>query len=79
MFISLLFRTKIVPAHERFAHLLVEKPSVNESPIKKIASPADIRRHVQVTEAERVNQTSNEKFFEKNSIFNLVKKSFIKS
>lgn len=48
-----------VPAHERFSHLLDEKPSVNESsstPIKKIASPADLRRYVQVTENERVNR-----------------------
>ncbi|CAF1100271.1 unnamed protein product [Rotaria sordida] len=47
---------KFIPAHERFAHLLVEKPSVNESsltPIKKIASPADLRRCVQTTENER--------------------------
>jgi hypothetical protein len=51
------FRNKIIPAHERFAHLLVEKPSFNElssTPIKKIASPADLRRIVQVTENERV-------------------------
>jgi len=49
-----------VPAHERFAHLLDEKPPVNEpsttTPIKKIASPADIRRCVQVTENERLKK-----------------------
>ena len=50
--------SKFIPAHERFAHLLDEKPSANEpssTPIKKIASPADLRRQVQVTENERVN------------------------
>jgi len=50
---------KLVPAHERFAHLLVEKPVVNESgstPNKKIASPADIRRCVQITESERLKK-----------------------
>ncbi|CAM2714327.1 unnamed protein product [Rotaria socialis] len=50
---------KLVPAHERFAHLLVEKPIVNESgstPNKKIASPADIRRCVQITESERLKK-----------------------
>ncbi|CAF1270474.1 unnamed protein product [Adineta ricciae] len=50
-------QTKFVPAHERFAHLLAEKPSIAEStPIKKIASPADIRRYVQVTESERLKK-----------------------
>ncbi len=56
----------VLPAHERFAHLLDEKPSVNEStstPIKKIASPADIRRFVQVTENERVNQKKRIQIF----------------
>ncbi len=51
-----------VPAHQRFAHLLDEKPVVNEpssTPIKKIASPADLRRYVQVTENERVNRNEN--------------------
>ncbi|CAF1254699.1 unnamed protein product [Rotaria sp. Silwood1] len=50
---------KFVPAHERFAHLLVEKPSINEqllTPIKKIASPADLRRCVQTTENERLKK-----------------------
>lgn len=48
--------SKFLPAHERFAHLLDEKPPVNEpssTPIK-ISSPADLRRYVQVTENERV-------------------------
>lgn len=51
------FRKKLVPAHERFAHLLTEKPCLNEpvsTPVKTIASPADLRRSVQVTETERV-------------------------
>ena len=49
--------SKFLPAHERFAHLLDEKPPVNEpssTPIKKISSPADLRRYVQITENERV-------------------------
>jgi hypothetical protein len=51
--------TTFVPAHERFAHLLDEKPVMNEpssTPIKKIASPADLRRYVQVTENERLKK-----------------------
>jgi hypothetical protein len=71
----------LIPAHERFAHLLNEIPPVNEpssTPIKKIASPADLRRFVQVTENERVNRKKKFFFFE--FFFgNLVKKSFIKS
>lgn len=53
-----LFRAKLVPAHERFAHLLAEKPSITEtvhSATKKVASPADLRRCVQLTEQERVS------------------------
>lgn len=56
--LSLECSSKCIPAHERFAHLLAEKPAVNEpssTPIKKIASPADLRRYVQVTETERVS------------------------
>ncbi|CAF3212756.1 unnamed protein product [Rotaria sp. Silwood2] len=50
---------KFIPAHERFAHLLAEKPPVNEpslTPIKTVASPADLRRCVQVTENERLKK-----------------------
>lgn len=61
---------KSIPAHERFAHLLDEKPSVNESlsttPIKKIASPADLRRSVQATENERVKKI---RFYLKKNFF----------
>jgi hypothetical protein len=51
-------RQKFIPAHERFAHLLAEKPSITEpsiTPKKSVASPADLRRAVQVTEHERVS------------------------
>ena len=53
-----LSRRKFVPAHERFAHLLVEKPVVQEpssTPSKAVASPADLRRFVQVSENDRVS------------------------
>jgi hypothetical protein len=77
------FRTKFVPAHERFAHLLAEKPSITEpssTPKKTIASPADIRRYVQVTESERVRYNEDQRCSLTNGEhFFLVKKSFIQS
>lgn len=48
----------IPAAHERFAHLLDEKPSLNDQTPskKKLESPADIRRYVQTAEHERVKK-----------------------